>query len=171
MTLTFTFPGCWVHVDDAGHFLFTVFPDGRELTSVPMESKDRATAQQYGYGDNWLQLWREHDLLHHWVAVQFGQPYSPTIWSECHQESPDALPRWARQQEEDFVAHVHRWLNLGHWHDALWPIAYLNRDVEAMRQEALRLLRYEQFEIRAPDDSIVLAANVVAQNDAIASHS
>lgn len=148
MTKTFTFPGCWVHVDLGAQYLATVFPDGAQITSVPVPEKDSATARRYGYGDDWLRLWCEHDLLHHWVAAQFGEPYSPTLWSECHDAHPDALPMWARLEEEEFVAEVHRWLNGGEWTSTLWPLTTNGRDLDAMRVEAMRVLRHEQTEIK-----------------------
>jgi hypothetical protein len=143
MTKTITFPGCWVHIDNDARFLQTAFPDGRRLTSVPMPEKDVVTAKNYGYGDDWLRLWQEHDLLHHWVATLFGHPYSPTIWSVCHEDHPDALPQWARQQEEEFLAHVHRWLNLGIWAPQLWPLVQNDMDAETLQQTARELLSQE----------------------------
>jgi len=145
MTLTFTFPGCWVHIDVAGNYLQTVFPDGTCVTGVPMPQKDSDTARRYGYGDDWMRLWREHDLLHHWVAVQFGLPYSPTIWSECHPEHPDALPPYARLEEEEFVADVHRWLNLHIWAPSLDALGWRRPDIPAMREEIVKLLNHELF--------------------------
>lgn len=143
MTTTFTFPGCWVHINTEARFLHTAFPDGRSLTSVPMPEKDILTARHYGYGDDWLRLWREHDLLHHWVGTVFGQPHSPTIWSECHEEHPAALPRWARRQEEEFVAHVHRWLNLGVWAPELESLLQSHADRETLREQARNLLEQQ----------------------------
>lgn len=143
MTKTFTFPGCWVHINVETGFLETVFSDGRSLTSIPMPEKDMATAREYGYGDDWLRLWREHDLLHHWIGVLFGQPYSPTIWSECHEDHPAALPRWARQQEEEFVAHVHRWLNQDIWVEELWPLAQFDIEEDELKAQARGVLEHK----------------------------
>jgi hypothetical protein len=115
-----------------------------------MPEKDIETARRYGYGNDWFRLWREHDLLHHWVAVQCGLLHSPTIWSECHNDHPDALARWVRLEEEGFVAGVHRWLNGGGWTPDLWPIASCNQDIGALYDEATRLLRHELTEVSMP---------------------
>lgn len=119
MVLTYIFPACWLHVDEAGTFLHTAFPDGRRLESVPHPEKDGATARAYGYGDDVRRLWREHDVLHHLVGTLFGHGCSPTIWSVAHEDAPDALPHWIRLGEEEFVGHIHRWLNGQDWHEAL----------------------------------------------------
>lgn len=141
MVTTITFPKCWVHIDLAGHYLKTVFPDGREIASVPVEAKDRETARRYGYGDNWKQLWREHDLLHHWVATRFGHGASPTIWSVCHEDHPDALPHWARLEEEGFVGEVHRWLNCDEETPAL-RLLTIDGDLDALRKEIRNVLDF-----------------------------
>lgn len=122
MILTYTFPNCWLHVNEDAEFLRTVFRDGRCLDSVPDCVKDPGTARAYGYGRNMRRLWREHDLLHHTVGTLFGLGMSTTLWSVVHEDSPDAIPHWARLQEERFIGHVHRWLNLGEWQEELWPL-------------------------------------------------
>jgi hypothetical protein len=99
-----------------------------------------------------LRLWREHDLLHHWVGVLFGQPYSPTIWSECHEDHPDALPRWARQQEEEFVAHIHRWLNGGVWAPELWPLTQLGMECSELYERAHAVMDHKVEAIPARDE-------------------
>lgn len=142
MVITITFPGCWVHIDIAGHYLTTVFPDGRVIASVPVEAKDRETALRYGYGDNWKRLWREHDLLHHWVATRFGHGASPTIWSVCHEDHPDALPHWARLEEEGFLEQVHRWLNCGEETGSLRRLTP-DGDLNALRLEVRSVLDFE----------------------------
>lgn len=141
MTITFTFPGCWFHIDEAAPFAQSYFPDGRVVTSIPVPEKDMATARAYGYGENAFGLWREHDLLHHWVATQFGHPYSPTIWSVCHEDHPDALPHWARLEEEGLVGRVHRWLHLGEWHPEMEALTRRGADRDALEKDARDLLR------------------------------
>ena len=163
MVTTITFPGCWFHIDVAGHYLSTVFPDGRVVASVPVEAKDCETAMQYGYGDNWTRLWREHDLLHHWVATRLGHGASPTIWSVCHEDHPDALPHWARLQEEGFVAEVHRWLNWGKEVPSLRRLKP-EGDLDTLRNEIRRVLDYQgdahesHLIVRAPVSQLLVPA-------------
>lgn len=140
MKKTIAFDGCWVHLDDDARFIHTAFPDGRCLTGVPVPEKDIETARRYGYGDDYLRLWREHDVLHHCVASFFGHPHSPTIWSECHEDHPAALPRWARLAEEDFVGHIHRWLNRNLWVPELCALLPTGADFETSQTTARKRL-------------------------------
>ncbi len=148
MVLTYTFPACWVHIDEEGSFLHTAFADGRTLESVPHPRKDGATARAYGYGeDAWL-LWRQHDVLHHLVGTLFGHGQSPTIWSVAHEDAPNALPHWVRLQEEEFVGHIHRWLNGGQWHDALCSLADLRPSLPELQADLRRVLAGEMLDAR-----------------------
>lgn len=133
LVITYTFPRCWVHVDEGGSFLHTAFDSGRTLEAVPNPIKDGETALRYGYGDNIWQLWREHDVLHHTVGTLFGHGVSPTIWTVAHEELPGALPRWAQKEEEAFIAHIHRWLNHGAWHAELGSLENLGRSRHEMK--------------------------------------
>jgi hypothetical protein len=138
MVITYTFPRCWVHVDEPNRFLHTAFEDGRKLEAVPDAFKDSETAQRYGYGQNSERLWREHDILHHTIGTMFGHGVSPTIWSVAHEDDPNALPYWIRLGEEEFLGHIHRWLNLDLWHpslevlESLRPKAQLKEELRAI---------------------------------------
>ncbi|HEX8462980.1 MAG TPA: hypothetical protein VF627_00050 [Abditibacterium sp.] len=148
MVLTYTFPACWLHVDEEGRFLHTAFPDGTVLESVPDLDKDGPTARAYGYGDDIRRLWREHDLLHHLVGTLFGHGLSPTIWSVAHENHPDALPRWIQLGEEEFVGHIHRWLNLDERHPALGCLDDLGWSRDELREIMLAFLRGEICDAR-----------------------
>ena len=148
MVLTYTFPHCWLHVDEAGHHLHTAFESGRKLESVPDFAKDLPTARAYGYGDDTLRLWREHDVLHHSVGTLFGHGLSPTIWSVAHEDDPSALARWIRLGEEAFVGHIHRWLNSGEWNDALSSLDDLERPRLQLRDELRAILAGEVLDAR-----------------------
>jgi hypothetical protein len=141
--ITYTFPRCWVHIDEAASFLHTAFESGRILESVIVSEKDAPTARSYGYGEDYWRLWREHDVLHHTVGTLFGQGVSPTIWAVAHMDSPDALPLWARHQEEAFIAHLHRWLNLNTWDDSLSILGEFGLSFEDMQSQLRAVLRGE----------------------------
>jgi len=143
MVITYTFPGCWVHVDEPGTFLHTSFPDGAQLESVINPQKDARTAQLYGYGDNLRGLWREHDLLHHAVGTLFGHGYSPTIWAVAHPEHPQSLERWIQRDEERFIGLVHRWLNLDEWNPELGVLETFGRTREELARELRALFAGE----------------------------
>lgn len=143
MVITYTFPGCWFFVDEAGSFSHTAFPDGARLESVIDPNKDARTAQRYGYGDDVWRLWREHDLLHHAIGTLFGHGYSPTIWAVAHPNDPRALERWVQRDEEGFLGLVHRWLNLGEWHPELGILETFGRTRDELETELRALIRAE----------------------------
>lgn len=145
--ITYTFPKCWVHVDEAGSFLHTAFESGRILESVMDPQKDIATAREYGYADNIWRLWREHDILHHTIGTLFGYGVSPTIWSVAHEDHPEALPLWARHREEGFIAHVHRWLNLNLWDDELCALGNFGLSFEEMQTHLRQILAGTTLEV------------------------
>jgi hypothetical protein len=138
--ITYTFPCCWVHIDEDASFLHTAFDSGRILEAVVDEKKDTDTAQRYGYGSNVWRLWREHDVLHHTVGTLFGHGVSPTIWSVAHMDSPEALPLWVRLEEEGFIADIHRWLNLDLWEDNLSVLCEFGIPILAMQSQLRDIL-------------------------------
>ncbi len=143
MVITYTFPACWLHVDEVGTFLHTAFPDGARLESVIDDTKDVRTARLYGYGDDVWRLWREHDLLHHAIGTLFGHGCSPTIWAVAHPGEPRALERWIQRDEERFIGLVHRWLNVGEWNPELGVLETFGRTRQELEAELKALLRGE----------------------------
>lgn len=141
--ISYTFPRCWVHIDEAAPILHTAFESGRKLEAIPNPDRDIATALRYGYGDNSWRLWREHDVLHHTIGTLFGEGHSPTIWSVAHPEHPGALPAWAQREEEAFLAHVHRWLNRGEWHCDLGALGGFGWSLEEMQAQLRAVLAGE----------------------------
>lgn len=147
--ITYTFPRCWVHIDEAASFLHTAFDSGRILESVIVEGKDQKTARRYGYGDDIWRLWREHDVLHHTVGTLFGQGQSPTIWTIAHPESPDALAVHFQREEEAFIGHIHRWLNLDEWHPDLSALGNFGVSLDTMQKQLRAVLSGEILDVRA----------------------
>ncbi len=141
MVIQYTFPGCWLFVDEPGTFLHTAFPDGAKLESVVVPERDLKTARRYGYGDDVRALWREHDLLHHAVGTLFGFGFSPTIWAVAHPDDPTGLERWHQRDEERFLGFVHRWLNLDEWHPELGVLGSFGRTREELKAELQALCR------------------------------
>ena len=141
MIIQYTFPACWLFVDEPGEFLHTAFPDGARLESVVMPERDLKTARRYGYGDNVRALWREHDLLHHAIGTLFGHGCSPTIWAVAHPGDPTGLERHHQRGEERFVGLVHRWLNLNEWHEELGVLETFGRSREELADELRALCR------------------------------
>ena len=141
MVIQYTFPSCWLFVDEPGTFLHTAFPDGTSLESIVVPEKDVNTARRYGYGDDVRALWREHDLLHHAVGTLFGFGLSPTIWAVAHPDDPRSLERHHQREEERFLGLVHRWLNLDEWHLELGVLETFGRTREELQEELRALLR------------------------------
>jgi hypothetical protein len=52
-----------------------IFPDDAEIVGAPQDTDAyRATARQYGYGDDTLTLCQEHEVMHialtHWLGIE-----------------------------------------------------------------------------------------------------
>jgi hypothetical protein len=77
----------------------------------------------------------------------------------AHEGHPDALPRWIRLQEEEFIGHVHRWLNLNQWNDALDALEDLGMTREALRDNLQRVLSGEICDARVFAPRLVGASN------------
>lgn len=55
-------------------------PDGSVVLGAPHDTESyRETARRLGYGDDVVQLAREHDPLHVWLCDALGLPDSPAL--------------------------------------------------------------------------------------------
>jgi hypothetical protein len=105
-----------VHVWQAEMYLESVFRTGGKLGAAPnydRNSIERAAELGYsGHEPTW-QMSRAHELLHHYLSIQLGQPWSWTLWWEAH-KTMFGLPRPPRMmylQEELLVFAMQRHLN------------------------------------------------------------
>jgi hypothetical protein len=71
-----------------------------------------ALAHDLGYdGDTWA-MSRDHELLHSWLSVRRGLPFSPTLWATSRGDkrlTADAIREW----EEGDVLSLQKFLRLG----------------------------------------------------------
>lgn len=132
-----------VYVDNQQRVLRTYFPDGTYLDASPNYDKnsfDRAVAIGYD-GDTWW-MSREHELVHTFLAVKAGLPYSPTLWTVANKGKPGDAPNDYREAEEGVVMEFQRYMNTGVAEDPrLSFLTDVGLDLPALRQEALGLLR------------------------------
>lgn len=81
-------------------------------TGNPGNSAAVALANELGYrGDTWA-MSRDHELLHSWLSVRRGLPFSPTLWAVSRGDkrlTADAIREW----EEGDVLAVQKFLRLG----------------------------------------------------------
>lgn len=103
-----------VEVTRGDSWVVSRFPDGMEVHAHPQrDAEDIARAASLGYGhaaDAVDRMTRDHDVLHHLIAVTRGESHSPTLRGV-------ADGRYVRQDvshdEEVVVLLVQRLLNVG----------------------------------------------------------
>lgn len=140
VTKTYHFRYCWVHSSDG--YTETVFHDGTKVTAVPEDTDEyRANAQNLGYGSDIAALSREHEILHTFLAERWRDTGSPALWAVAHGQQGAIAPRWVQEEEEAEVLAFQALLNGGPINDVLKRLMEYGMDVEALRDEALRLLR------------------------------
>lgn len=130
-----------IHINHDWQVIRTTYPDGTfaELwTSGVPPDQARQWAMALGYADPWDHF-REHDLIHSWLALEMGLPHSPTLWSVAHGGCSD---RDTIDWEEWLVTEFQRFLNTGERHE--YPLRHLEDlglSDETLRAEALEFLR------------------------------
>ena len=116
----------------------TWFPDGVMLPAEPQgddDYRDRALSLGYESADA---MNREHDVLHSFLADKLGYRWSPCLWAAAHKQPID---REVGDHEEAMVLAFQRYMNTGVEDDRLQPLRDAGLDVQALREEAIRLLR------------------------------
>lgn len=81
-------------------------------TGNPDDPASVALAHELGYGGDTWAMSRDHELLHSWLAVRRGLPFSPTLWAVSRGDkhlTADAIREW----EEGDVLAVQKFLRLG----------------------------------------------------------
>lgn len=87
---------------------------GRDVvaTGNPGDLDAVALAHSLGYGGDTWAMSRDHELLHSWLAVRRGLPFSPTLWAVSRGDkhlTADAIRDW----EEGDVLALQKFLRLG----------------------------------------------------------
>lgn len=101
MVLNFVESAFTIHVDYADGYVETRFYDGSKCVGShlqPTAADDDAyarTAHRTGYGDNVELMAVENDLLHSFVSIRAGMPFSPALWGTAHNRW------WAGWAEEE----------------------------------------------------------------------
>lgn len=105
-----------VFVWQAEMYLESVFCTGGKLGAAPnydRNSIERAAELGYNGPEPTWQMSRAHELLHHYLSIQLGQPFSWTLWWEAHKTifGLPHPPRMMYLQEELLVFAMQRHLN------------------------------------------------------------
>lgn len=140
-----------IAIDHNRRSVLTTFPDGSCLYAEPEDNDAyRATARQFGYGDDPGSLWAlcwQHEFLHTFLAVKQGLLYSPTLWTTVHPGHPDALEPDARAREEWLVLCFQRFLNTGEVDDTFRCLVDAGLDLDDLRREAMEVIGDGRFHL------------------------
>lgn len=85
---------------------------------------------------------RQHELMHTWLSVQMGHPYSPTLWTVAHDgiDVPGKISRKKQGMEEWVVTEFQKYLNTGEWSRA-FDCMLAGYDLPALKRGALEFLK------------------------------
>jgi hypothetical protein len=138
-----------IKIDHINHIISTHFNDGTsvELWSdrCPNGQQDAETLGYYPPFTPWDHF-REHDILHTWLALKMGYRVSPTLWTVSHSNANKLhygmVTKKAQGMEEHFVTQFQKFLNIGIYDD--WSKHWLlerGYHLDNLRSEALHFLR------------------------------
>ena len=140
LTKTLHFRHCWVNT--APGYTETCFHDGTRVTATPDEGDEyRGKAARYGYEDDLEGLSRDHEILHTFLAEALGYGASPTLWAVAHGQQGGVAPIWEQEEEEAWTLAFQTYLQGGPYTEPLRRLTDAGLDLEALREQARRLLR------------------------------
>ena len=114
-------------------YMETVFPDGNIAPALfSFADSDKRLAAVLGYGDNVLQMHREHDVAHTFLAEAEGQLYSPVLRGIAISQFVPLVPR---EREEERVLMFQRYLNTGQTSKALDGLSSLEQLARQFRMK------------------------------------
>ena len=143
---TYFFPDCRLNVSNCGETT-THWDTTHALTRWPRPIEDGPLARALGYGADPRRFRREHDVLLHTLAALQGYGSSPLLRALAFEEPCD----WAADEsEEQFAAHVHRWLNLDVWSDQIERLLRFGWEKRELRDYLRAVLEGEITAIDAP---------------------
>ena len=140
LTKTLEFRHCWVN--STLGYTETCYHDGTRVTATPEDSDAyRANAAALGYGTDTASLSRDHEILHTFLAEALGFGSSPTLWAVAHNFGEQTAPIWEQEEEETWTLAFQSFLRGGPKTAGLQRLTDAGLDVEALREDARRLLR------------------------------
>lgn len=132
---------CAIRVWPENQYLETCFEDGTKVPAAPQDNDYyRGIAERNGYGtDTWRQCF-EHEVLHTWLRVQCGDPFSLTLWGAAHGV---VQRRGLKHDEEQVVFAFQQLLNGAEVAEPDWlaDMHWGGHDMVALKEQALALLR------------------------------
>lgn len=140
LTKTLQFRHCWVNCTLG--YTETCYHDGARVTATPEDSDSyRANAVELGYSSDTASLSRDHEILHTFLAEALGYGSSPTLWAVAHNFEGATAAIWEQEEEETWTLAFQSYLRGGPKTEGLQRLIDAGLDVEALRDEARRLLR------------------------------
>ena len=140
LTKTLQFRHCWVN--STLGYTETCYHDGTRVTATPEDSNPyRANAAALGYGADTASLSRDHEILHTFLAEALGFGTSPTLWAVAHNFEGAVAPVWEQEEEETWTLAFQSYLRGGPKTEGLQRLTDAGLSIEALRDEARRLLR------------------------------
>ena len=140
LTRTLKFEHCWVNSTPG--YTESCYHDGTKVTATPEDSEQyRANTVAFGYGTDTAALSREHEILHTFLAEALGFGSSPTLWAVAHGQTGNVAPVWEQEEEEAWTLAFQIYLHGGPPTEPLHRFINAGLDVDALREEALKLLR------------------------------
>ena len=104
------FTGCTVRMLH-DRYMETVYPDGGIVPALFVEDvQARETAAAHGYGTDVVQMHKDHDVAHTFLAEVCGQPYSKVL---RHVAGGLTVPDDERTAEEGLVLAFQRYVQTG----------------------------------------------------------
>lgn len=114
----------------------TIFDDGFKVRALAGETEeDVARAKSLGY-ESTIEMCREHEFLHTFLAEKLNWEYSPTLYAVAHNAS-----QFDDHKEEAFVLAFQAFMNVGRQDDELKRLIDKGLDLEQLVVEAKFLLR------------------------------
>lgn len=109
-------------------------------TGNPDDPASVTLAHDLGYGGDTWAMSRDHELIHSWLAVWRGLPFSPTLWAVSRGDkhlAADLIREW----EEGDVLALQKYLKLGVCDPDLDRIAPARRR-ERLRRDTAEFLEW-----------------------------
>lgn len=142
---TIDFKTCYLHLDN--HYCNTVFPDGLSCAATTsLEVPEQvASARAMGYPvthEGLAKMLCEHEISHHFVAQQLGEPYSFVISSLAHSKWAELSPE-AQQKilhEESVTGAWQTYWNTGEIHKEVYELAQTDEELLELKKKFELLL-------------------------------
>jgi hypothetical protein len=135
---------CVVDINFDWRIVRTTFRDGNFTEIWAQDTPEFISyARILGYDSDVWRHFREHDVLHTWLSIKLGLPYSLTLWTEAHAKQGiySKITRKSQGIEEFFVTEFQKFLNGA---DPSYALDYFINEgytLESLKAEGLQYLK------------------------------